>query len=147
MIGRLGNVIYWATNLIAALLMGLVVWALIPLPAPQPGYLYPHFQIVKLAAAIWVFGFACRFVLLRLGFAKSRKGPLLFTAILARLGKVLYWAASLIATLLVALVLYGQFFGTGDGEVLAQIEVILLAAAIWVFGWGCRFFLTRPGRR
>lgn len=59
------------------------------------------------------------------------------------IGNALYWTATVIATLAVALAGYEAFFG-GRGDWM-YIVGLLIAAAVctWTFGRSCRYLLTR----
>ena len=61
----------------------------------------------------------------------------------ALVGNALYWAATIIAAVAIALAGYEAFFG-GRGDWL-YIVGLLIAAALWtwIFGSCCRYLLTR----
>ena len=60
----------------------------------------------------------------------------------ARLGDVIYWAASLIAILIIGFMAYAALFGTGGGNAsFAQGMGVVFAIAIWLVGLGCRYVL------
>ena len=60
----------------------------------------------------------------------------------ARLGNVLYWGASLIAVLLIALLFIAHAFGSGEGDKFLQAMVLVTAVAIWLIGRACRYVLA-----
>jgi hypothetical protein len=64
----------------------------------------------------------------------------------ARLGEVIYWAASLIAALIFIAVVYDAFFGGGRADTLFHGSVIFVAILIWVFGFACRYVLADSKR-
>jgi type VI protein secretion system component VasK len=55
-----------------------------------------------------------------------------------RLGKNLYWAATIIAGLIVVAVVTGYVSNVGEGEPFIPIVPLVLAGAIWLVGWACR---------
>ena len=61
----------------------------------------------------------------------------------ARLGKILYWTATIIAGLIVVAVVAGYVSNTGEGEPMIPIVPLALAGAIWLAGWACRYMLAR----
>ena len=56
-----------------------------------------------------------------------------------RLGKNLYWAATIIAGLIVVAVVTGYVSNAGEGEHFIPIVPLVLAGAIWLVGWACRY--------
>jgi hypothetical protein len=60
----------------------------------------------------------------------------------AQWGNVLYWMATIIATLLVAWVVWSYVYNSSRGEPIIQILPLLLAGLIWLVGWFCRRLLT-----
>jgi len=64
----------------------------------------------------------------------------------ARLGEVLYWAASLIAVLILGIVAYGALFGGGRAEPFALVVFVGGAVAVWLIGIACRYVLAGGNR-
>ena len=60
----------------------------------------------------------------------------------ARLGDVLYWAASTVAALLAAFVLMVFMLADGKGESLFQVLGVVTAGVIWLVGRACRYVLA-----
>jgi hypothetical protein len=60
----------------------------------------------------------------------------------ARLGKILYWAATIIASLIVVAVVAGYVSNDREGEPFIPIVPLVLAGAIWLAGWACRYVLA-----
>ena len=56
----------------------------------------------------------------------------------ARWGEILYWMATILAGLIVAVVIAGYFSNAAAGEPVIPIAALLLAGAIWLIGWVCR---------
>jgi hypothetical protein len=56
-------------------------------------------------------------------------------------GETLYWAATIIAGLIVAWVVWGYVYNMSRGEPIIPIIALLLAGAIWLVGWACRYLL------
>ena len=50
-------------------------------------------------------------------------------------GETLYWAATILAGLLVAWVVWGYVYDSSRGEPIILIVPLLLAGAIWLAGW------------
>jgi hypothetical protein len=50
-------------------------------------------------------------------------------------GETLYWAATILAGLLVAWVAWGYVYDSSRGEPIILIVPLLLAGAIWLAGW------------
>jgi hypothetical protein len=61
-----------------------------------------------------------------------------------RLGNVLYWAASIVASLLIGFAVWGfnQNFGQGQQDHPFQWMALILGAIIWLFGRACRYVLA-----
>ena len=53
-------------------------------------------------------------------------------------GKFIYWAATIIAVLIVAVVAIGYVSNTEEGEPIFPVIPLLVAGVIWLVGWGCR---------
>lgn len=53
-------------------------------------------------------------------------------------GEVIYWAATIIAGLIVVLVIWGYLSNIAEGDPVISIAPLLLAGAIWLAGWACR---------
>jgi hypothetical protein len=60
----------------------------------------------------------------------------------ARLGEVIYWAASLFAALIFIDVVYGALFGSGRPDPLFRGSAIFVAILIWFLGLACRYVLA-----
>jgi len=60
----------------------------------------------------------------------------------ARLGDVLYWAASGVAALLAAFVLMVFMLADGKGEPIFQVLGVVIAGIIWLIGRACRYVLA-----
>jgi hypothetical protein len=56
-----------------------------------------------------------------------------------RLGQNLYWAATIIAGLIVVAVVTGYVSNIGEGLPIIPIVPLVLAGAIWLVGWACRY--------
>ena len=56
-----------------------------------------------------------------------------------RLGKNLYWAATVIAGLIVVAVVTGYVSNAAEGEPFIPIVPLVLAGSIWLVGWACRY--------
>jgi hypothetical protein len=56
----------------------------------------------------------------------------------ARWGEFLYWIATILAGLIVAVALAGYFSNAAAGEPIIPVVALLLAGAIWLIGWVCR---------
>ena len=63
---------------------------------------------------------------------------------LGRLGNVIYWTATGIAIIVVALIAYGAVFGTGQADPALQVSVIIGAGMIWLVGLAVRYVLAGP---
>ena len=57
-------------------------------------------------------------------------------------GVTLYWMATIIAGLLVAWAVWSYVYNSSRGEPVILIVPLLLAAVIWLAGWGCRAMLA-----
>ena len=55
----------------------------------------------------------------------------------ARLGRFIYWLATMIAGVLVVWVVWGYVYTSIRGEPLISIVPLLLAGVIWLAGWVC----------
>jgi hypothetical protein len=60
----------------------------------------------------------------------------------ARLGNVLYWAASLIAGLLALIAAYAMVFGTGEDRVFIDTALAVIAVVVWLVGRACRYVVA-----
>ena len=56
--------------------------------------------------------------------------------------KVVYWIATIVAGLIVVVVLLGYFSNAAAGEPVIPIAALLLAGAIWLIGWVCRYVIA-----
>jgi hypothetical protein len=54
------------------------------------------------------------------------------------MGRVLYWTATIIASLIVVVVVAGYVSNTGEGVPIISTTALMLAGAIWLVGWLCR---------
>jgi type VI protein secretion system component VasK len=54
------------------------------------------------------------------------------------LGRVLYWTATIIASLIVVVVVAGYASNSGEGVPFISTTALMLAGAIWFVGWICR---------
>ena len=61
----------------------------------------------------------------------------------AQWGKVLYWTATTVASLIAAWVIWSYVSNVERGFPVFPIVLLLLAAAIWLAGWACRYILAR----
>ena len=61
----------------------------------------------------------------------------------AQLGKFIYWAATLIAVLIVVAVVMSYASNASEGDPVIPITPLLLAGVIWLVGWVCRNVLAR----
>jgi hypothetical protein len=59
-----------------------------------------------------------------------------------RLGSVLYWAGSAVATLLLLAAVAGLLFGQGDGRYFTITIELALAELAWLIGRVCRYALA-----
>ncbi|MFY9788963.1 MAG: hypothetical protein WCE24_09165 [Pseudolabrys sp.] len=57
-------------------------------------------------------------------------------------GKIIYWAATFIAGLVVVSVAWSYAYNVEQGEPIIPIVPLLFAGAIWLAGWVCRYLLT-----
>lgn len=60
----------------------------------------------------------------------------------ARWGKIVYWAATIIAVLIVVVGVVGYASNAGEGEPVIPVASLVLAGAIWLGGWAFRHFLA-----
>ena len=60
-----------------------------------------------------------------------------------RLGKNIYWTATVIAVLIVAVVVIGYVSNSSEGRPIIPIPPLLIAGAIWLAGWAIRHLLAR----
>ena len=60
----------------------------------------------------------------------------------AQLGKFIYWAATLIAVLIVVAVVMSYASNASEGDPVIPITPLLLAGVIWIVGWVCRNVLA-----
>jgi uncharacterized membrane protein len=56
--------------------------------------------------------------------------------------KVVYWMTTIVAGLIVVVVLAGYFSNAAAGEPVIPIAALLLAGAIWLIGWVCRYVIA-----
>jgi hypothetical protein len=61
----------------------------------------------------------------------------------ARWGKIIYWAATIFAILIVVVVVVGYASNASEGEPVIPILPLLLAGAIWLAGMAFRNMLSR----
>jgi hypothetical protein len=61
-------------------------------------------------------------------------------------GQRFYWAAAIIAGLLVLWVLWSYVFDADRGEPIIRIAPLVLAGVIWLAGWACRHVLADRSR-
>ena len=62
----------------------------------------------------------------------------------AQLGKFVYWAATIFAGLILVLAAV-SYFANANMPII-RLPVLLLAVAIWLVGWACRYlFADRKG--
>ena len=61
---------------------------------------------------------------------------------MARLGIVLYWAATAIAVALVALAVFAYFTATGGGALAGSVLIVAFAGLVWLTGRGILYFLA-----
>jgi len=66
---------------------------------------------------------------------------------LARLGNVIYWVATIIAIAVLVLLGYGALLGGGQANPFAQGVFAIGAIIVWLFGWACRYILAASGTR
>ncbi len=58
------------------------------------------------------------------------------------LGAFLFWTATIIAGLIVVWEVWGYVYNAERGEPIIRITPLLLAAAIWLVGWVCRYMFA-----
>ncbi len=64
----------------------------------------------------------------------------------ARWGKIVYWAATILAGLILVLAA-ASYFANANMPII-RLPPLLLAVAIWLIGWACRYvFADREDRR
>ena len=61
---------------------------------------------------------------------------------MARLGIVLYWAATAIAVALVVLAVFAYFTATGSGALAGSVLIVAFASLVWLTGRGILYFLA-----
>jgi hypothetical protein len=59
-----------------------------------------------------------------------------------RLGEILYWLATIIAVLIVVWVVGNYVFNIDRAYPVIPILPLVLAGAIWLVGWACRYVLA-----
>jgi hypothetical protein len=64
------------------------------------------------------------------------------SAMAASWGEVIYWAATIIASLIVVFVVWGYVQNTDEGYPVIPIVPLLFAGAIWLAGRACRNVFT-----
>jgi uncharacterized membrane protein len=69
----------------------------------------------------------------------SRSGD---SPMVARLGNVIYWAASILAAVVILLAAYAAFFGTGEGRLLLDATLGAMGVGVWLVGRACRYVLA-----
>jgi hypothetical protein len=57
-------------------------------------------------------------------------------------GNVIFWTATFIAGLIVVSVAWSYVSNVERGDPVISIVPLLLAGAIWLAGWACRYLLT-----
>jgi len=57
-------------------------------------------------------------------------------------GVFLFWTATIIAGLIVVWEVWGYVYDAERGEPIIWIAPLLLAAAIWLVGWACRYMFA-----
>ena len=57
-------------------------------------------------------------------------------------GKIIYWAATIISVLIVVVVVVSYVSNASEGEPVIPIIPLLLAGAIWLGGWACRYMIA-----
>ena len=58
-------------------------------------------------------------------------------------GKVLYWTATIVASLIAVWVIWSYVYNVERGFPVFPILPLLFAAVIWLAGWACRYVLAR----
>jgi hypothetical protein len=61
---------------------------------------------------------------------------------MARLGIVLYWAATAIAIALVVIAVFAYFTATGTGALQSALLIVAFAGLVWLTGRGILYFLA-----
>ena len=61
---------------------------------------------------------------------------------MARLGIVLYWAATAIAIALVVIAVFAYFTATGTGALQSAVLIVAFAGLVWLTGRGSLYFLA-----
>lgn len=59
---------------------------------------------------------------------------------------VVYTTTTVLAALIAALSLTSTFYEVSDSEPIVPVAALVLAAAIWVGGWFCRYLFTGRGK-
>ena len=57
-------------------------------------------------------------------------------------GRLIYWAATIAAAMIVAWDLAGFLYGLSQGEPILRVASLVVAAVIWLIGRGCRAALA-----
>jgi hypothetical protein len=57
-------------------------------------------------------------------------------------GRLLYWAATIVAAVIVVWDLADLLYGLSQGEPILRIAALVVAAFIWLIGRGCRAALA-----
>ncbi len=60
----------------------------------------------------------------------------------AHVADILYWTITIITALIVMIVVIGFFYSASRGDPFIQIVPMLLAGAVWMIGWACRYGLA-----
>jgi type VI protein secretion system component VasK len=60
----------------------------------------------------------------------------------ARWGKIIYWAATTIAVLIVAVVVVGYASNASEDWPVIPVIPLLIAGTIWLVGWALRHLLA-----
>ena len=60
----------------------------------------------------------------------------------ANWGKIIYWAATLLAGLIIVSVAWSYLYNVEQGEPIIPIVPLLFAGAIWLAGWTCRYLFS-----
>ena len=54
----------------------------------------------------------------------------------------MYWTATFFAAAIAVWDLANFLYGLSEGQPIIRVAALALAAAIWLFGWGCRCALA-----
>jgi hypothetical protein len=57
----------------------------------------------------------------------------------ARWGQFIFWAATIIAAVMVVFVVFTYAYNTSENYPVLPITPLLLAGVIWLAGWACRY--------